>query len=67
MPLALAMSTYPNNLLLPPAMLGLTPQRMIAVVLMIRCLTTPAVRKKFKWGLVDTAAVIYFAMMVLAV
>jgi hypothetical protein len=65
-PLALSISMYPNNLLLPPSMLGLTPQRMIAVVLMIRCLSTPEVRRRFKWGHVDTAAMIYFVLLTIS-
>lgn len=62
-PLALSISMYPSNLLLPPSNIGLTPQRVIAVVLILRCLTTPALRSKFKWGLVDWAAVLYFLLL----
>lgn len=65
-PLALSISMYPNNLLLPPSGLGLTPQRMIGLVLMIRCLTTPEVRRKFKWGRVDTVAAVYFGLLVVS-
>jgi hypothetical protein len=62
-PLALSISMYPSNLLLPPDNIGLTPQRVIGALLMIRCLTTPAVRRRFKWGIVDWAALFYFLML----
>jgi hypothetical protein len=39
---------------------------MIGFVLLIRCLTTPAIRSKFKWGWVDNAAVFYFVMLTLS-
>lgn len=65
-PLALSISLYPSNLLLPPPNIGLTPQRVIALLLIIRCLTTPAVRNKFKWGAVDSAAMFYFAMLTIS-
>jgi hypothetical protein len=39
---------------------------MIALVLMIRCLTTPEVKRKFKWGPVDTTAAIYFVLLVIS-
>jgi hypothetical protein len=62
-PLALSISMYPSNLLVPPPNIGLTPQRIIGLILIIRCLTTPAIRNKFKWGLPDTAAACYFALL----
>jgi hypothetical protein len=62
-PLALSISMWPSNLLLPPDNIGLTPQRVIGLVLIIRCLTTPALRARFKWGPADWAAVFYFAML----
>src|SRR3954469_10786833 len=62
-PLALSISMYPSNLLLPPDNIGLTPQRVIGFILLLRCLTTPAVRSKFKWGLADSAAAFYFVML----
>jgi hypothetical protein len=55
-PLALSISLYPSNLLLPPPNIGLTPQRVIAFVLLLRCLITPAIRSRFKWGWADSAA-----------
>jgi hypothetical protein len=62
-PLALSISMYPSNLLLPPSSIGLTPQRVIGFVLILRCLTTPAVRQRFKWGPADWAAVLYFVLL----
>ncbi len=66
LPLALAIACYPNNLMLPPDNLGLTAQRIIAIVLFMRCLTTPAIRRKFKWGKVDTVALIYFLLLTIS-
>ena len=63
LPLALSISMWPSNLLIPPDNLGLTAQRVIGLMLIIRCLTTPAVRNKFKWNIVDTTAAFYFAML----
>jgi hypothetical protein len=63
LPLALAISMWPSNLLIPPDNLGLTAQRVIGLMLIVRCLTTPAVRGKFQWRMVDTAAAFYFAML----
>src|SRR6185295_13520580 len=54
---------FPSNLLLPPDNIGLTPQRVIGFILILRCLTTPAVRSKFKWTIADSAAVFYFVML----
>jgi hypothetical protein len=65
-PLALSISLYPSTVLLPPSNIGLTPQRMIGALLMLRCLTTPAVRGKFKWSPVDSAAVFYFVMLTIS-
>lgn len=62
-PLALSISMWPSNLLIPPDNIGLTAQRVIGLMLMIRCLTTPSVRAKFKWNMVDTTGAIYFAML----
>jgi hypothetical protein len=62
-PLALSISLYPSTVLLPPSNIGLTPQRVLGFVLLMRCLTTSAVRKKFKWGPVDYAAAFYFVML----
>jgi len=59
-PLCVAMCTYPTNLLLPPDGMGLTAQRVIALVLIIRCLSNLDIRSQFRWGLVDTVAAAYF-------
>src|SRR5947208_395381 len=45
---------------------GLTVQRVIGLVLIIRCLTTPSVRNRFKWNIVDSTAVFYFAMLTIS-
>ena len=65
-PLALSISMWPSNLLIPPDNIGLTAQRVIGLMLIIRCLTTPAVRNRFKWNMVDTTAVFYFAMLTIS-
>jgi hypothetical protein len=65
-PLALSISLYPSNLLLPPPNIGLTPQRVIAFVLLLRCLITPAIRSRFKWGWADSAAAFYFVMLTIS-
>jgi hypothetical protein len=65
-PLALSMCMYPSTVLLPPTNIGMTPQRAIALLLMLRCLTTPEVRRKFKWGPVDWAAVFYFVLLTIS-
>jgi hypothetical protein len=65
-PLALSISLYPSTVLLPPSNIGLTPQRVLGFVLLMRCLTTSAVRKKFKWGPVDYAAAFYFVMLTIS-
>jgi hypothetical protein len=44
----------------------LTPQRLIGALLLLRCLTTSAVRGKFKWGPVDSAAAFYFVMLTIS-
>lgn len=62
-PLALSISLWPSNLLVPPDNIGLTAQRIIGFVLLLRCLTTSSVRSRFKWNLADTGAVIYFALL----
>jgi hypothetical protein len=62
-PLALSISMYPSNVLLPPDNIGLTPQRVIGFLLLLRCLTTRGVRSKFKWTIADSAAVFYFIML----
>jgi len=66
LPLALAISMFPNTLLLPPDNLGLTPQRVIAFVLFLRCLVTPALRARWKWDWVNKAAVLYFLLVTAA-
>jgi len=66
LPLALSISMFPNTLLLPPDNLGLTPQRIIGLVLMIRCLTNSKVRGRHKWDWVDTTGVFYFLMTLVA-
>jgi hypothetical protein len=65
-PLALSISMWPSNLLIPPDNIGLTAQRVIGLMLILRCLTTPAVRGRFKWNIVDTTAVFYFAMLTIS-
>jgi len=65
-PLALSLSLYPSNLLLPPDNIGLTPQRVIGFLLLLRCLVTPAIRSKFKWNMADSAAVFYFVMLTIS-
>lgn len=59
-PLALSMCLYPSTLIMPPQNLSLTPQRLIAGVLLVRCVLQPSVRSMFRWRMVDTAAVVYY-------
>jgi hypothetical protein len=61
-PLALSICAYPSTLLVPPQAMSLSPQRIIALVLIARCLLQSSIRKEFHWRLVDSAAVLYFTL-----
>ncbi len=62
-PLILSLCLYPSNMILPPPGVGLTAQRVIALALVIRCLSQSNIRSAFNWSLVDTAAAIYFMLL----
>ncbi|HEY7120692.1 MAG TPA: hypothetical protein VH475_29175 [Tepidisphaeraceae bacterium] len=66
LPLALSISMWPSNLLLPPDSSGLTAQRVIGFLLLVRCLTNPGLRAKYKWNMADWAAVFYFVMLTIS-
>ena len=61
--LAIPMVGHTSTLLVPPDNLSMTAQRIIALVLILRCLLTPSIRATFKWRWVDTAAAVYFLML----
>lgn len=65
-PLALAMCLYPSIMLLPPTQLSLTPQRLMGGVLLLRCVVSPGIRGTFRWKLVDTAALVYYLLLVIS-
>jgi len=62
-PLALSISMYPGNAMLPPDNMGLTPQRVIAMLLLLRCLTSVEIRRKYTFDWVDKAAILYFLLL----
>jgi hypothetical protein len=66
LPLALAMCLYPSIMLLPPTQLSLTPQRLIGIVLLLRCAASPSIRAAFRWQTVDTAALGYYLLLVIS-
>ncbi len=65
-PLALSLCLYPSNVLLPPDGAGLTPQRVIGAVLILRCLFSKPIRQAFRWQIIDTVAATYFGLLLLA-
>ena len=62
-PLCVAICAYPTNVNVPPPQMQMTVSRIVGLVLLLRCLCSAEVRGRFKWMLVDTAAIIYFALM----
>lgn len=66
LPLALSLCLYPSTLVMPPDTLGLTAQRLIAAVLLMRCCFSPDIRSSFRWGFADTTAATYFGLLFLA-
>ena len=60
--LAAPIVCHTSTLLLPPDGLSLTAQRVVAIVLLMRCIFTPSIRSTFRWRLVDTAAALYFVL-----
>lgn len=65
-PLCVAICAYPTNVLVPPPQLQLTVARVVGLALIVRCLSTPEIRSRFKWSLVDTAAMLYFSLQLVA-
>ena len=65
-PLCVAICAYPTNVLVPPPQLQLTVARVVGLALIIRCFSTPEIRGRFKWAFVDTAAMIYFSLLLVA-
>ena len=63
LPVGLSLALYPSNLLLPPDGLGLTAQRVIAAVVLLRCLISREIRTAFKWEIYDTVALVYFVLL----
>ncbi len=62
-PLCLALCVYPIDMLLPPDGAGLTAQRVIGVVLLLRCIFTVEIRQRFRWTIIDTAGATYFLLL----
>ena len=65
-PLCVAMCAYPTNVMVPPQGIQMTVARLVGVVLLARCIASSEVRGRFKWMMVDTAGVIYFALLMAA-
>src|SRR4029453_13208855 len=61
--LAVPISIHPSTLLFPPDNLSMTAQRLVAIVLILRCILTPSIRANFKPKWVDAAMLGYFAAM----
>ncbi len=65
-PLICSMFMYPSNLLVPPDGIGLTAQRLIGFVLLLRCVGSADIRGKFKFGYVDALAITYFMLLLVS-
>lgn len=61
LPLAASICWHPSVLLVPPPQLSMTAQRIIALALIGRCVLSADLRSTFKWRLIDTAVMFYFA------
>jgi hypothetical protein len=65
-PLCVAMCAYPTNVMVPPQQVQMTVARVVGLVLLLRCIFTSEVRERFRWMMVDTVGVIYFALLLSA-
>ncbi len=62
-PLMAVMCAYPTNIMVPPANLQLTVQRVVGLMLFLRCISSSEAREKYRWTIADTGAVIYLGLM----
>jgi hypothetical protein len=65
-PLAIVMCAYPSELLIPPPQVQLTAARFIGFALLMRCVCTGEIRHQFKWQWVDSGALFYYALLMIA-
>ena len=63
-PLCVVMCAYPGNVMVPPPTMQMTVQRVVGLALILRCVISADTRKQFKWMWVDSAAVVYFSLLV---
>ena len=65
-PLCIVMCAYPTNVNVPPTNLQFTVQRVVGLVLLLRCVISRDIRSHFRWRLVDSAAVLYLALLTIS-